>query len=64
MGSYAHFELLNNVEVMIRWKGGTFNVNDEGDYYYPKDIKKLEEAIGYVDALISKVVSSLSRSKL
>jgi len=56
-------ELLSIVEAMIRWKGGKFNVNDEGEYYYSKDIKKLDENTRYVDMLIGKVVNVLTSSE-
>ncbi len=55
--------LLGQVESMIISKGGSFNVNDEGEYYYSKDIKKLETSIGYVNILINKISKSLGKSK-
>jgi hypothetical protein len=56
--------LLCYVESMIRAKGGSFNLNDEGDYYYSKDPKKLCESMRYVDALIGRVMGALSDTKL
>jgi len=49
---------------MVRAKGGSFNLNDEGDYYYTKDPKKLYESMRYVDSLIGRIMGALSDSKL
>jgi len=56
--------LLCQVESMVRAKGGSFNLNDEGDYYYSKDPKKLYESMRYVDSLIGRIIGALSDSKL
>jgi hypothetical protein len=56
--------LLCQVESMVRAKGGSFNLNDEGDYYYSKDPKKLYESMRYVDSLIGRIMGALSDSKL
>lgn len=53
-------EVLRFVEAMVTCKGGDFLVNDEGDYYYTKDLAKLETNFKKVDLLIGKILSAFA----
>lgn len=53
-------EVLRFVDVMVTCKGGDFLVNDEGDYYYTKDLEKLKANFGRVDMLIGRIISALA----
>ncbi|MGF3499119.1 MAG: hypothetical protein ACQXXL_05800 [Candidatus Methanosuratincola sp.] len=45
---------------MVTYKGGDFLVNDEGDYYYTKDLEKLRDSFRKVDLLIGRIISALA----
>ncbi|MDH7556598.1 MAG: hypothetical protein QHG94_06660 [Candidatus Methanosuratincola sp.] len=53
-------EVLKFVETMVTYKGGDFLVNDEGDYYYTKDLEKLRDSFRKVDLLIGRIISALA----
>ncbi|MDI9643787.1 MAG: hypothetical protein QFX35_01045 [Candidatus Verstraetearchaeota archaeon] len=53
-------EILWSVDEMLTHKGGNFLVNDEGDYYYTKDLEKLKENFGKVNLLIGRIIGALA----
>lgn len=53
-------DILRVVEVMMIYKGGNFLVNDEGDYYYTKDLDLLKNNLRKVDLLIGRILSALA----
>lgn len=53
-------EILKFVDSMITYKGGDFLVNDEGGYYYTRDLEKLKGCFGKVDLLIGRIINALA----